>query len=94
MHSKDYPSKINKLREKETAKQFAIVNFAKDILDVVDNLDRALESSKSLENTNDNLFEGVKLTKNCLDQIFSRNQIKKVNPIDEKFDPNMHEALF
>lgn len=64
------------------------------MLDVVDNLDRAIESAKHLENTKDNLFEGVKLTKNCLDSIFSRNNIQKVNPLAQKFDPNVHEALF
>lgn len=43
------------------------MNFAKDILDVNDNLERALESSKDLKDKNDSLYEGVKLTKNCLD---------------------------
>jgi molecular chaperone GrpE (heat shock protein) len=43
------------------------VNFAKDLLDVSDNLERALESSKNLSNENNVLYEGVKLTKNSLD---------------------------
>lgn len=70
------------------------MNFAKEMLDVQDNLERALESSKDLEGKNDALFEGVKLTKNCLESVFNRNKIVRVYPLDEKFDPNVHDALF
>ena len=64
------------------------------MLDVQDNLERALESSKELEKAENPLYEGVKLTKNCLDQVFKRNAIVKVFPLNEKFDPNLHDALF
>lgn len=70
------------------------MNFAKEMLEVSDSLEKALESAKSLENTENSLYEGVKLTKNCLDQVFRRNSIVKVFPLDEKFNPNLHEALF
>ena len=71
--SKDSPSTSSNLREKDQTKLFAIVNFAKEILDVSDNLERALETSKDLADTNNSLYEGVKLTKNCLDSIYKRN---------------------
>ena len=43
------------------------MNFAKDLIEVADNLERALESSKHLSDKNDNLFEGVRMTKSSLD---------------------------
>ena len=64
------------------------------MLDVQDNLERAVENSKDLEGKNDVLFEGVQLTKNHLEQVFKRNSIIRIYPLDEKFDPNIHDAIF
>jgi molecular chaperone GrpE len=52
------------------------------------------------EEVNDNnphlkgLFEGLTMTKAQLNTVFKRNGLEQVNPIDEKFNPNYHEALF
>lgn len=41
-----------------------------------------------------NLFEGLTMTKESLLQVFKRHGLEVVNPINEKFNPNLHEALF
>ncbi|KAJ8958219.1 hypothetical protein NQ318_017360 [Aromia moschata] len=81
------------------AKIFGIQSFCKDLLDVADVLSRATESVPK-EQLNDNnphlksLYEGLVMTEAQLNTVFKRHGLEKVNPIDEKFDPNYHEALF
>lgn len=41
-----------------------------------------------------NLYEGLTMTQNSLMQVFKRHGLEQINPINEKFDPNLHEALF
>lgn len=41
-----------------------------------------------------NLYEGLTMTKDSLLQVFKRHGLEVVNPINEKFNPNLHEALF
>lgn len=41
-----------------------------------------------------NLYEGLTMTKNSLLQVFKRHGLEVINPINEKFNPNLHEALF
>lgn len=81
-------------KELDSTKSYAISKFAKDLLEIPDNLDRALEAAKALEGKGDTLFDGVKATKNILLHVLEKHGIKMLNPKGEKFDPNMHEALF
>lgn len=91
------------------AKEFAITKFAKDLLDVHDNFDRALyfvkdinidESSISDENLSESIkkykdfCEGITMTKDSLIKILGVHGIKQYNPVNEKFDPTKHEAVF
>ncbi|MDH5722831.1 MAG: nucleotide exchange factor GrpE [Alphaproteobacteria bacterium] len=85
-------------REKEDARKFALSSFARDLLNVADNLRRALDSSTH-ENTNDpahlkNLITGVEATERELLGVFQRNGIEKIEPLDKPFDPNFHEVMF
>lgn len=41
-----------------------------------------------------NLYEGLTMTKGSLMQVFKRHGLEQVNPLNEKFNPNLHEALF
>lgn len=62
---------------------------AREVIDAVDNLERALETAESGEG----LVAGVEMVLNGLRESLSRNGIEVVDPEGEKFDPNRHEAL-
>ena len=85
-------------REREDAQRYAASNFAKELLDVADNLRRALSSvdAQSLRDEHaKGLLEGVAATERALLAAFERHGLKRVEPqIGERFDPNLHEAMF
>ena len=86
-------------KEKIDASKFAITGFARDMISVGDNLDRALQALPAdvRENAADeikNLFTGVEMTNQEMLNVFDRNGIKQLNPKDEKFNPNFHQAMF
>ena len=86
-------------KEKVDATKFAITAFARDMISVGDNLDRALQALPDdvRENAADeikNLFTGVEMTNQEMMNIFDRHGIKQLNPKDEKFNPNFHQAMF
>ncbi|XP_032665929.1 grpE protein homolog 1, mitochondrial [Odontomachus brunneus] len=81
------------------AKLFGIQGFCKDLLDVADVLGKATESVPKDEITEKNphlksLYEGLIMTEAQLHKVFKKHGLISLNPIDEKFDPNQHEALF
>jgi len=86
--------------EVENAHKFAVQGFAKDVLDVADNMQRALDQVPVEVREGDEnpqlrlLFEGVKLTDDILLKTFAKHGIHRMTPEGEKFDPNMHEALY
>ncbi|ETS79075.1 hypothetical protein PFICI_08928 [Pestalotiopsis fici W106-1] len=91
-------------RDQKSARNFAIQQFAKDLVDSVDNLDRALtmgqEKMKALEGSdkkNDDLasfYEGVKMTEGLMLQTLTKHGLERFDPANEKFNPNEHEATF
>jgi molecular chaperone GrpE len=86
-------------REIEEARKYAITGFARELLEVDDNLSRALESipRRAAEEIGfvKTLAEGVALTQKALAACFERHQIAKVTPeIGERFDHNRHQAMF
>lgn len=91
-------------REVKTARDFAIQKFAKDLVDSVDNLDRALanvpaEKLNAAEKNDDvkelvNLYEGLKMTESILIQTLAKHGLERLEPEGEKFNPNEHEATF
>ena len=86
------------LKEREDAIKYSTTKFARDIITVADDLERAIESVKGIDfEKNDatkTLYDGIELTLRSLTQIFSRNGIERFDPSGEKFDPTMHEAMF
>jgi len=81
------------------AKLFGIQGFCKDLLDVADVLGKATESVPKDEITEQNphlksLYEGLLMTEAQLHKVFKKHGLVSLNPINEKFDPNEHEALF
>lgn len=86
-------------QEMKKAQQFALQKFAKDLIESVDNFDlavRALPQEKLEASTQDikEFYNGITLVQSVLEKTLAKHGITKVNPINEKFDPNEHEALF
>lgn len=81
------------------AKIFGIQSFCKDLLDVADVLAKATETVPKNELNEKNphlktLYEGLVMTEAQMKNVFKRYGLEPVNPVNEKFDPNYHEALF
>ncbi len=66
------------------------IEVAREVIDAVDNLERALEAADGSE---DGLRSGVEMVLSGLRETLSRNGVAAVDPKGEKFDPNRHEAL-
>lgn len=86
-------------REKAEATLYAATNFARDLLSVGDSLAKALEmmpdeARAKADDATRNLVEGIELTRRELLNSFQKHGIIEVNPQDEKFDPNFHQAMF
>ncbi|ODQ63567.1 GrpE-domain-containing protein [Nadsonia fulvescens var. elongata DSM 6958] len=89
-------------REIQKAKDFALQKFSKDLLESVDNFDRALTvipeelktQGASYNKELHDLYEGIKMTQNVFEKTLAKHGIVKVNPMGEVFDPNVHEATF
>ena len=88
-------------RDVESARQFAIKSFAKSLLDVSDNLTRALEAvpeevraDKEGNPVLATLYEGIELTDKGLTKAFVMNGLVKYGEPGDAFDPNKHEALY
>eukprot|EP01088_Endostelium_zonatum_P002781 TRINITY_DN1355_c1_g1_i1.p1 TRINITY_DN1355_c1_g1~~TRINITY_DN1355_c1_g1_i1.p1 ORF type:complete len:232 (-),score=51.17 TRINITY_DN1355_c1_g1_i1:124-819(-) len=86
-----------KMKEVKDAKDFGITNFAKSLLEVADNLERAQNAvPKDLGNNPvmKSFIEGVDMTQKGLMRAFEKNGLKRIDPMNEKFDPAFHQALF
>ena len=91
-------------REVKTARDFAIQKFAKDLVDSVDNFDRALtvvpheklNATEKTEHLQDlvNLYEGLKMTEKIFLQTLAKHGLERLDPDGDKFNPNEHEATF
>jgi len=83
--------------ELDKAYKFAITNFAKDLVNTMENLYSALDNLPKEEVQNNEKFknfaDGVALTYNELKKTFEKHNIKRINPIGQKFDPNYHQAV-
>lgn len=81
-------------REKEEMAQYAVTNFARDLLSVADNLKRAVESVEDAEHEAVKGFlEGVAITEKELLKVFAKYKIQGVEALDKPFDPNFHQAV-
>jgi molecular chaperone GrpE len=83
-------------KEKKDAEIYGCTKLARDILSVLDNLNRALESvdDEMVEKQNA-VLEGIELTKKELLNTFSNHEINELAPeVGEKFDPKYHQAMF
>ncbi len=84
-------------REKADAANYAMTAFARDLLGVSDNLRRALDSVPADTELSDNaktLVEGIEMTERELLNMLERHNIRKIDPMGEKFSHDLHQALF
>ncbi|MBC7280960.1 nucleotide exchange factor GrpE [Hoeflea sp.] len=86
-------------REIKDAKSYAISGFARDMLQVSDNLQRALaavpeQTDDATDNGLKTLIEGVELTERAMISALERHGVVKLEPMGQKFDPNFHQAMY
>lgn len=85
-------------RERQDTAKFAVSSFARDLLSVVDNLGRALQAITPEQQAGNevlkNIFTGVEATERELLRALEKNGVRKLEPMDQKFDPNLHEVMF
>ncbi|MCW8858336.1 MAG: nucleotide exchange factor GrpE [Deltaproteobacteria bacterium] len=79
-------------REKEELAKFANENILREILPVMDNLERAIEHADQAEN-GEGLLEGVQMTLTQFSQVLSRFGVEPVEAMGQPFDPALHQAM-
>jgi molecular chaperone GrpE len=85
------------LKEREDAGKYAISAFARDLLEFSGNFDRALAAIPQEIRTDERIAAvviGIEAMAKDLFSTFEKHGIQKINPIDEPFNPNYHEAIF
>jgi hypothetical protein len=86
-------------REVADAKLYGITNFARDVLTVADDFERALgsvdaQARASAEGTLKTLLDGIDLTARALTQTLTKHGVARIEAEGAKFDPNLHQAMF
>lgn len=86
-------------REVADSRLYSVTSFARDLLAVADNMRRALEAvtpelRASTQSAAKALVDGVELTERELLKALEKNGVRQFTPLGEKFDPNLHQAMF
>jgi len=86
------------LKEREDAMKYGVAGFAKEMLDLADNLHRAIEAFPQEFLTADpglkSFYEGIEAIERAMLKSFELQGVKKIEPLDELFNPNFHEVMF
>lgn len=90
-------------RELVEERRYAVVPLVRDLLPVVDNLERALEAARSVPSDREpgqsgpvsasSLLEGVKMVAQQFENVLKANQCVRIETVGTPFDPNQHEAI-
>ena len=80
-------------QETEKSRKFALQKFIKELLEVVDNLERAIVSVQADDDADDAILEGVKLTHKSFLTVLNKQGVEVVDPQQEAFNPELHEAV-
>ena len=85
-------------REKDDAFEYGGFTFARESLNLLDNLDRSkisLENDEKLKNSDSlkKIFEHLDIIKKDMVSIFKKNNIEQIETINKKLDPNFHQAM-
>jgi molecular chaperone GrpE len=84
------------MRELDDAAKYTIGEFAKEMVEVMESLYKAMEYKKEFDTTDQKIvgmFEGIDMTLKLLEKIFTKNGITRVYPIDGEFDHRLHQAI-
>lgn len=83
-------------RERDEAVKYAAAGLARDLLTVADNLGRALDAvpAGGGDAMTETLRAGVELVQKELAAAFEKHGIRRLEPLGERFDPNLHQAMF
>ena len=79
-------------RESQEQLKFASLPLVTDLLEVIDNLDRALQASQT-DASASGLVDGVKMVSQQLSGVLEKHGCQKIESVGTPFDPNLHEAL-
>ena len=86
------------IKDLEQAKKYGHLSLSREILSVVDSIEKAVlsapEEKDKLSEEVKNFIVGVEMTLEQLKQVFSNHNIARIDPIGEKFDYNIHQAMF
>jgi molecular chaperone GrpE len=80
-------------RELDNARKFALEKFATELLAVKDSMELGLEATDKPETTLESVQEGMKLTLKMFNDSLEKFDIKEINPLNDKFNPQWHEAM-
>ena len=86
------------IKDLEQSRKYGHLAFAREMLSVVDSLESAVNSSPQnkdeLADETKNFIVGVEMTLEQLKQVFNNHNISKIDPQGDKFDYNVHQAMF
>lgn len=77
----------------EKAHKFALERFAKELLPVIDGLEKAVEAEIALGNEMNPLREGVEMTLSMFLSSIKKFNLEQIDPVGQPFDPSLHEAM-
>ena len=80
-------------RDVENAHKYAVEKFVKDLLAVLDSMDRALELAGTTEGFDAAMLEGTQMTHKLLLDTAAKHGVEPINPVGEAFDPQEHQAM-
>ena len=80
-------------KELETARKYSLEKFARELLPVVDNLERALQAVDPNDKAAKLLVEGVQLTHKSFIDVLKRFDVQPIDPLGEPFNPQLHQAM-
>jgi molecular chaperone GrpE len=80
-------------RDVENAHKYAVEKFVKDLLAVLDSMDRALELAETTEGFDAAMLKGTQMTHKLLLDTAAKHGVEPINPVGEAFDPQEHQAM-
>jgi molecular chaperone GrpE len=80
------------VKDRQEAEAFALERFVKDLLPVLDNLERAMDHAKTATDMQ-GMIQGVAMTRKLLHEALGRNGVSPLSSVGKVFDPNVHEAM-
>ena len=80
-------------KDVSNARLYALESFSKDLLPVIDNLERAMDSAAAGDEAVKAIAEGVELTLKSFKDVLKSHHVEQLNPLSEPFDPEFHQAI-